>query len=110
MLHVQHLVKQHIRDGVLRHAGAIHPAIQQDVIRSRIIATELAPPAAMAPADLRPLQLALEILSIQRLEHFVEVEVPPLRTRRPGANAPASHVMDASAGAMRARVFEIWSY
>src|SRR5258708_27055294 len=107
MLHVQHLVKQNVRDGVLRHAGPVQPAIQQDVIGSWIVTTKLAPPAAMAPADVRPLEFPLKVCGIQIVKYFLEIEVPPLRTRSSGTNAPAAHVMDASARAVRAGIFEI---
>src|SRR5579864_4314176 len=109
MLHVQHLVEQHVRDGALRHARPVQPAIQQNVIGSGIVATKLAPPAAVAPADVRPLELALEILTIQRLKHFLEVEVTALWPCGSGANAATSHVMDARAGTTRTGVFEIRS-
>src|SRR6267142_2201166 len=51
VLHVQHLVKQHIFHCELRHARAIHSPVQQNVIRTRIVAAELPPPASIAPAN-----------------------------------------------------------
>src|ERR1700675_1562752 len=109
MLHVQHLVEQHVRHGALRHARPVQAAIQQNVIGSGVIAAKLSTPAAMAPTDVRPLEFSLEIFGIQFPKHFLEVEVPPLRTCGTGTNTSSSHVMDASACAMRTGVFEIRS-
>src|SRR6202022_1672986 len=59
MLHVQHLVKQDIFHRARRNLRAIHPAIQQNLMGSRIIATKLPPPAPCAPSNVRALQLPL---------------------------------------------------
>jgi hypothetical protein len=61
---VQHLVKQNIFDCALRNARTIHSPIQQDLLRARIVAPELPPPASPAPGNVRPLQLPSEIPSI----------------------------------------------
>src|SRR5258708_40359443 len=61
----------------------------------------------MAPADVRPLELPLKVCGIQIFKYFLEIEVPPLRTCGSGTNAPAAHVMDASARAVRGGIFEI---
>src|SRR5260370_12849401 len=61
----------------------------------------------MAPADVRPLEFPLKVCGIQIVKYFLEIEVPPLRTCGSGTNAPAAHVMDASARAVRAGIFEI---
>src|SRR5215471_12315172 len=51
MLDVQHFVKQDVFHGKLGNAGAVHAAIQQDLVQTRVIATELAPPTPSAPAN-----------------------------------------------------------
>jgi hypothetical protein len=61
---MQHFVKQHIFHRELRHALAIHAPVQQDVIWSGIVATELPPPASIAPANVRTLQRAVKISSV----------------------------------------------
>src|ERR1700719_1374080 len=109
MLHVQHFVKQHVRDDVPRHPGPIQASIQQDVIRSGIVAAKLPPPAAMAPADLWPSQFALKILAVQLLKHFLEVEAAPLRTCSSGPDTSSAHLMDPCARAVRAGIFKIRS-
>src|SRR2546425_2717959 len=61
MLHVQHLVKQHVLDGITRHTRPVQPPIQHDLVRSRIVAAELPPPRPPAPAEMRPLQPPFEV-------------------------------------------------
>src|SRR5260370_33874086 len=55
VLDVQHLVIQNIFHGARRNVRAIHPAIQQNLIRSGIVTSELPPPAPRAPSDVRAL-------------------------------------------------------
>jgi hypothetical protein len=49
MLDVQHLVIKDILYGALRNAGAIHAAIQQNLIGPGIVTAKLPPPTAPAP-------------------------------------------------------------
>ena len=76
---MQHLVKQNVLDNEWRHARAVHPPVQHHLVRARIVATELPAPTPGAPADVRPLKFAGEILAIQPIEECVEVVVPSLR-------------------------------
>src|SRR6266850_7301811 len=68
VLHMQHLVKQHIFHRELRHTRAIHSPVQQDMIWPGIVAAELPSPASIAPANVWTLQLAVKISSVQFLE------------------------------------------
>src|SRR6266850_3391708 len=68
VLHMQHLVKQHIFHCELRHTRAIHSPVQQNVIGTRIVAAELPPPASIAPANVGALQLAVKISGVEFLE------------------------------------------
>src|SRR3989442_9062490 len=94
MLHVQHLVKQHVLDGITRHTRSVQPPIQHDLVRSRIVAAELPPPRPPAPAKMRPLQPPFEVSAVvgppnlpPHLESSPPVSPPP---RRPPAPAPPS--------------------
>ena len=51
MLDVKHFVIEHVFDDKLRDFGAVHAAIEKDLIGAGIIAAELAAPAAGAPTD-----------------------------------------------------------
>src|SRR6266436_1416046 len=53
VLYVQHLVKQNIFNGARRDARSIHPAIQQNLIRPRIVAADLPPPSSHTPTNVR---------------------------------------------------------
>ena len=64
MFDVEHLVIENIFDGKLRHVGAVHAAIQQDLIGARIVAAKLARPGSQAPADVRLGQLSGKILRV----------------------------------------------
>src|ERR1700676_2128988 len=77
------------------------------MIWPRIIAAKLPPPASIAPADMRALQLAIEILGVQLLKQFSEIKVAPLRPGRARPNAPPAHVIDAFACAMGAGIVQI---
>lgn len=107
MLHVQHLMKKHVFDGKARHAGTVHPPIQQNVIRPRIIAAELAAPGTMTPSNARPLQRSREIPGIQFVKHFVQIKMTALRTGCAWPHTPTPQAIDPRASAMRASVLEI---
>ena len=107
MLDVQHLVEQDIFHGARWNAWTIHAAIQQNLIRAGIEAAELPPPASRAPANVRTLQLAGKIFSIQVIEERVQIEMVPARVRRGQANASAAHAVHAGARAIRARIIQI---
>src|SRR5206468_5792251 len=53
MLHVKHFMKQNILHGACWNTGTIHAAIQQNLIRPRIVTSELPAPASRAPTDMR---------------------------------------------------------
>src|SRR5260370_42343804 len=55
VLDVQHLVIQDIFHRTRRNPRTIHPAIQQNLIRSGIVTAELPPPAPRAPSHVRAL-------------------------------------------------------
>ena len=64
MFDVQHLVVEDVLDGTLRDIGAIHAAIEQDVVGAGVVATELAAPGAIAPADVGASEFSFEVLSV----------------------------------------------
>src|SRR5437879_3784127 len=107
VLHVQHLVIQNILHDALRHAWMIEPAVEQNLIRARVITTELPPPGPRTPSDMRLLQLSREELSIQFFEHFFQIEMSPTRLGGRQANALAAHAVHATARAAGSRVFEV---
>jgi len=61
MLDVKHLVEKDVFDGEARDAGAVHAAVEEDLVRAGIVATELAAPAAVAPTDVRAREFSLEV-------------------------------------------------
>src|SRR5713101_3065356 len=89
MLHVEHLVKQNIFHRARRNLRAIHPAIQQNLMGSGIIAAKLPPPAPRAPSNMRALQLALKVFYIELIEKPVQIEMVAARAGRGQANTPA---------------------
>src|SRR2546427_10350908 len=78
MLHVQHLVKQHVLHGITRHTRSVQPPIQHDLVRSRIVAAELPPPRPPAPAKMRPLQPPFEVSAAEG-----PANLPPNAERSP---------------------------
>src|SRR5262249_25628922 len=64
MFNVQHFVEEDVLDGELRDIGAVHAAIEKNLIRAGIVAAELASPGTQTPADVRTLKLAFEIFSV----------------------------------------------
>ena len=64
MFDVQHLVIEDVLDSALRYIGAIHAAIEQDVVGAGVVATELASPGAIAPADVGTSEFSFEVLSV----------------------------------------------
>src|SRR6476646_5777148 len=53
MFDVEHFVVEDVFDDVLRDERMIHAAVKKDLIGAGIVATELATPAAIAPAEMR---------------------------------------------------------
>ncbi len=96
---MQHLVKQHIFHGGLRHARMIQTAVEQNLVRPRIVAAKLPPPAAQAPADVRFLQFSSEVFAVQFVEHFFQIEVQPVFSGVARANAMEAHAIHAAARA-----------
>src|SRR6185312_16443712 len=80
MLHVQHLVIEHIGDHAFRHTRMIQPAVDQNLPKRRIEAPELSSPNAFAPAEARLGKSAIKILRIERREKWFEVM---MRSGRP---------------------------
>jgi hypothetical protein len=107
VLYVQHLVKQNIFNGARRDARSIHPAIQKNLIRPGIVTAELPAPASGAPSNVRPLQLARKVFSIELVEKSVQVKMFSARTGRSQANASAAHPIHTAARAVRTGVLEI---
>src|SRR2546426_9147493 len=92
MLHVQHLVKQHVLDGITRHTRSAQPPIQHDLVRSRIVAAELPPPRPPAPAEMRPLQPPFEVSAVEGLPKLppnLNSSPPGLPPRRDPPPAPS---------------------
>src|SRR5437868_11271528 len=85
----------------------IEAAVEQNLVRARIVAAKLPPPATQAPTDLRFLQFAAEIFGVQVVEKLCQVEMPALRSRVARANTTKTHAVHAVAGAAGTRVFEI---
>jgi len=61
---VEHFVVEDVLDGALWDVGAVHAAVEQDVIRAGIIAAELAAPGAMAPADVGASEFSFEVFFV----------------------------------------------
>src|SRR5207245_6031080 len=79
----------------------------QNLVRPRIVATELTTPVAKAPTDVRPLELSREISAVQFSKELFQIEMPALGTVVARENAAESHTVHAAARAAGARVFGI---
>src|SRR6267378_1181756 len=97
VLDVQHLVKQDILHGARRNAGTIHPTIEQNLIRPWIVTAKLPPPAPGAPSDVRALQLAGKVFSIELIEKSFQIEVFSAGSGGRQANPSAAHAIHAAA-------------
>ncbi len=64
MLYVEHFVVEDVLDGALRDVGAIHAAIEQDVIGAGVVAAELTAPGSIAPADVGAGEFSFEVFPI----------------------------------------------
>ena len=82
MLDVQHLVEQNVFHSARWNAGTIHAAIQKNLIGAGIVTAKLPPPVSRAPANVRALQLAGKVFSIQLIEESVQIEMVSVRVRR----------------------------
>src|ERR1700749_3067214 len=100
MFDVKHFVVKDVFDGDLGDAGMVHAAIQEDLIGAGVVAAELSAPASSAPADVGTAESAREIVVVELVEHFVEIEVAALRAGGGEANASAAHAADAAACAI----------
>ena len=107
MLDVEHLVIEDVLNNELRNGRMIHSAIEKDLIRARIVATELAAPGSPAPAQIRADEVSPKEFPVQRIEHLGEIEKPALRIGCRGADARAAHALDALASALRVGVVEV---
>ena len=90
MLHVQHLVIEHIGDHAFRHARMIEPAVDQNLLERRIEAPKLSSPNAFAPAEARLRKSAIEILRIERRKKRFEIVMRARRTMFRAARALAA--------------------
>ncbi len=64
MFDVQHFVIEDILDGALGNGGAVHAAIEQDVVGAGIVAAELAAPGTIAPANVRTSEFSFEVFPV----------------------------------------------
>ena len=64
MFDVKHFVVEDVLDGALRDFGTVHAAIEQDVIGARIVTAELAPPGAIAPANVWAGEFSFEVFRV----------------------------------------------
>jgi hypothetical protein len=64
VLHVQHFVIEDVFDSALRHIGAVHAAIEQDVVGAGIVAAELAAPRAGTPSDVGASELSFKVFHV----------------------------------------------
>jgi len=65
MFDVQHFVVEDVLDGALRDVGAVHASIEQDVVGAGVVATELAAPGAIAPANFGASEFSFEVFRVQ---------------------------------------------
>jgi hypothetical protein len=61
MLDVKHLVEENVFDDAMRNGGTVHTAVQNDLIRAGVVATELAAPVPHAPTDVRAREFAFKV-------------------------------------------------
>lgn len=101
MLHVKHLVIEHVLHNEFGHSFAIEAAIEDDLIDSGIEAAELRAPSAGTPAEARAMETSTKILAIQRREHWREIVDRALRTDFYFAAATTARAQDAAPGALR---------
>ena len=64
MFDVKHLVVEDVLDGALGDVGAVHAAIEQDVIRARVVTAELAAPGTSAPADVGAGEFSFKVFRV----------------------------------------------
>jgi hypothetical protein len=64
MFDVKHLVVEDVLDGALGDVGAVHAAIEQDVIGAGVIAAELTAPRASAPTDVGAGEFSFEVFRV----------------------------------------------
>jgi hypothetical protein len=100
-------VKQNILHCASRNSRSIHPPVQQNLIRPRVVATKLSSPAPHAPADPRPLQCPVKVFYVQLIEQSRKIEVPALWIALSHLHSPAPHPTDTVARLVRARIFQV---
>ena len=101
---MQHFVVEHVGNDKLRDPRAIHAAVQDDLIGTRVVAAKLAAPAAGTPTDVRTRKSPCKILLIQALKQRGKIVMAALCACSDAAHAAAAHAVDAPAHAFRARV------
>ena len=104
---MQHFVEENVFDRKFRNAATVHAAVQDDLVRARIVTTELAPPTACAPTDVWAAQLARKVFSIETIEEDREIVVTPLRRDMREACAMAAHAADAATSPARTRIQKV---
>jgi len=107
MLDVQHFVEENILHHKLWNAGTVHAAVQDDLVRAGIVATELAAPSPCAPSHVWAVEFARKVLLIETLEERRKIMVPSLRRDMGKADAVPTHAADAFTGAVRTGVRKI---
>ena len=107
VLDVKHFVEENVLDGEARDLGTVHAAIEEDLVGSGIVTTQLAAPRAGAPADFRAMKRTSKVARIQIVEHLPQIKVAALRAGVGKADAGMTHAMNAAAGARGASVVKI---
>src|SRR6516164_2646042 len=107
VLHVQHFVEENVLHDELRNARAVHAAVQDDLVRARIVATELAAPSPSAPTDVRAAKFARKVFSVETVEEGHKIVVTSLRRHMRKAHAVATHAANASAGPLRTSIEKV---
>ena len=64
MFDVKHFVEENVLHDELRDGGMVHAAIEKNLIRTWIVTTELAPPGAGTPTEMRTHKISCEEFSV----------------------------------------------
>ena len=64
MFDVEHFVVENVFDGDLGDRGMVHAAVEEDLVGAGVVATELAAPGAIAPADVGASEFSFEVFSV----------------------------------------------
>jgi len=75
VLQMQHLVKENVFDGVLRHARMIEDAADDDGVVGGIVMAKAAACVVPAPSELRPSHESVEKAAVEVVENFFQMVV-----------------------------------